>query len=167
MYKSTVRALVRHGFAKMNAGDPSFLLRLAAPDVVLCFPGDNSWSQMFRPVDKGRHPHETHIGIDECKAFADRFVEHGVQFQIEDILVNGPPWKLRVAVRAHDFVVRAGGGDDDYNNRAVAFLELRWGRLVRWEDYEDCERVTAWDAQRISAELRASPPVQSVGSAPR
>ena len=32
-----------------------------------------------------------------------------------------------------------------YNNRAVLFLELRWGRLIRWEDYEDTERVTAWE----------------------
>lgn len=24
--------------------------------------------------------------------------------------------------------------------------EIRWGRLVRWEDYEDTERVASWDA---------------------
>jgi hypothetical protein len=85
-----------------------------------------------------------------CRAFAGRFVDRGVQFEIEDILVNGPPWNLRVAVRAHDFVPCTGGEDDQYNNRAVAFLELKWGRLVRWEDYEDSERVAAWDARRAT-----------------
>jgi len=48
-----------------------------------------------------------------------------------------------VAVRAHDFI--PGPDGDRYNNRAVAFLELRWGRLVRWEDYEDTERVAEFD----------------------
>jgi hypothetical protein len=36
------------------------------------------------------------------------------------------------------------------HDRVVAFLELRWGRLVRWEDYEDTERVAAWDRQRAA-----------------
>ena len=45
-----------------------------------------------------------------------------------------------------DFVAGGPGELDVYNNRAVAFIELRWFKLVRWEDYEDCERVAAWDA---------------------
>ena len=160
MYKSTVRALVRRGIGKLNEGDPGFLLRLAGPDVMLRFPGDNSWARMFRPVEKSRDPHATHQGIGECRAFAERFVDAGVQFQIEDILVNGPPWRTRVAVRANDFVPGARG-TDEYNNRVVAFLELRWGRLVSWEDYEDTERVAAWDVRPASvthsrSTLRAS-----------
>ena len=74
----------------------------------------------------------------------------GIQFAIDDILVNGPPWNLRAAVRAHDFIADPTGGDG-YNNRAVMILELRWGRLVRWEDYEDTERVAAWDRQHETA----------------
>ena len=62
------------------------------------------------------------------------------------ILVNGPPWNARVAIRAHDFIAVDAG--DDYNNRVVAFLEIRWGRLIRWEDYEDTERLAAWDERR-------------------
>lgn len=143
MYKATVRALVRHGIGRLNQGDPSFLLRLAAPHAEIAFPGDNSWSTMFRPVEKGRHAHVTHRGIEECRAFADRFVAHGIRFEIEDILVNGGPWNTRVAVRAHDAI--AGPDGDDYANRVVAFLTLRWGRMVRWEDYEDTERVAEWD----------------------
>ena len=151
MYKATVRAMVRHGLGKLNEGDPSFLLRLASPDAEIAFPGDNSWSSMYRPVEKGRQLHVTHRGIEECRGFAERFASEGLQFQIEDILVNGPPWRTRVAVRAHDFIPAEGQGDtvDRYSNRVLAFLELRWGRLVRWEDYEDTERVFAWD-QRLA-----------------
>ncbi len=147
MYKATVRALVRHGIRRLNEGDPSFLLSLAAPDAELAFPGDNTWARMHRPVEKGRARHVTHVGLDECRAFAQRFVDEGLQFTIEDILVNGPPWNTRIALRVNDHQTDPQTGLDRYNNRAVAFLELRWGRLVRWEDYEDTERVAAWDRE--------------------
>ena len=145
MYKAAVRALLRHSVKKLNAGDPSLLLKIASPDMQLAFPGDNSWARMYRPVVKGRERNVTHRGVDECLAFAQRFVDRGIQFVIEDTLVNGPPWNTRIAIRVHVFIP-AGDGNDVYNNRAVAFLEARWGRLVRWEDYEDTERVAALDA---------------------
>lgn len=148
MYKTAVRALVRHGIRRLNEGDADFLLRLAAPDAEIAFPGDNSWSTMFRPVEKGRHRHATHRGIEECRAFAERFVEAGLQLIVEDVLVAGGPWRTRVAVRAHDFAPGAEG--DRYANRVVACLELRWGRLRSWEDYEDTERIAAWDRARAA-----------------
>lgn len=147
MYKAAVRALVRHGIGRLNAGDPEFVLRLAAADAELCFPGDNSWASMFRPVEKGGEAHVTHRGVEECRAFAERFVAEGLRFTIEDILVNGPPWRTRVALRAVDRQPEPVDGEA-YVNRVVAWMELRWGKLVRWEDYEDTERVAAWDARR-------------------
>jgi len=60
-------------------------------------------------------------------------------------------------MRVHDFVPASDGGEDVYNNRVVAFLEIRWGRLVRWEDYEDTQRVADWDAQRRSRQVTNSP----------
>lgn len=150
MYKMAVRALVRHGIAKMNEGDPGFMLKLAASDAEIAFPGDNSWASMHRPVEKGRQRHATHRGIDECRAFADRFTAQGIRFDIEDILVNGPPWNTRVAVRANDYIAGPPGSDDLYNNRTVAFMEIRWGRLHRWEDYEDTQRTTQWDGDQAA-----------------
>lgn len=160
MYKATVRAVVRRGLRELNEGDASFLLKLASPDAEICFPGDNSWSTMFRPVETGTEAHVTHRGIDECRAFADRFVGEGLRFGIEDILVNGPPWRTRVAVRAFD-----QDEHDTYANRVIAFLELRWGRLLRWEDYEDTERVAAWDRQRSAASASSMSPVAGMPSA--
>lgn len=51
-------------------------------------------------------------------------------------------------MRATDHL--AGPDDDVYNNYLVAWLEIRWGRLVSWEDYEHSERVAAWDRQRMA-----------------
>lgn len=147
IYAAIVRRLITRSIDRLNAGDASDLLSMAAPDVVLRFPGDNATAAMFRPVVKGRAPHDTHRGIDECRAFADAFVDQHIRFVLEDVLVNGPPWRTRVALRLHDFAP-GPDGSDAYTNRAVAFLELRWGRLVVWEDYEDTERSAAWDAYR-------------------
>lgn len=157
MYKTAVKALVRLSIRKLNAGDPTVLLKMAAPDVELAFPGENSWANHFRPVEKSRQRHVTHRGIDECRHFADRFVEHRIQFAIEDIMVAGPPWNTRIALRVHDFV-DGGSGSDTYNNRSVAILELRWGKLIRWEDYEDTQRVASWDQARASSSVLTTSP---------
>jgi SnoaL-like domain len=144
MYKAIVRMMVRRNVAQLNAGNAGPMLKMAAKNVELRFPGENSWSTMFHPVTKGRNAHATHRGLAECQAFADRFAANGIQFKLEDIMVNGGPWNTRVAMRLHSFLPRPDG-TDAYNNRAMAVLELRWGKLVVWEDYEDTERVAAWD----------------------
>jgi hypothetical protein len=41
------------GIAELNYGRPEFILRLTAPDAELAFPGDNTWSTMFRPAVQG------------------------------------------------------------------------------------------------------------------
>lgn len=151
MYKAAVRMFMRHGIRQLNAGDYSMLLKMASPEFELVFPGENSWATMFRPIDRGRTAHATHRGIEEATAFGERFVAEGVQFHIEDILVNGPPWNTRIALRVQSHKPGPLGGPDEYNNRAIALLEIRWGRLMRWEDYEDTERVAAWDLHRAAS----------------
>lgn len=150
MYKALIRSTVRRTFAKLNDGDAEATLKLAAPDAEMTFSGDNSWSSEFRPVTTGRERFVTHRGIDEIRAFCERFVDVGLHAEIEDILVNGPPWNTRVAVRARDFLV-GPDGSDEYNNRFVDIFEMRWGRVTRLEVYEDTERIAAWDAHRTAA----------------
>ncbi len=152
MYKAAVRAVLRHAIERLNAGDPGFVLRLAHPDAELVFPGDNSWATMFRPAEQGAEPHVTHRGRAECEAFARQFAAEGLQYRIEDMLVNGPPWNTRVAIRAVDAL--PADHVENYTNRLVSFLEIRWGRLRRWEVYEDTERTAAWDRQRAARDLR-------------
>jgi ketosteroid isomerase-like protein len=145
MYKALTRLMVRRSIAELNAGDADASLRFAHPDIALAFPGDNSWATMHRPVVKGRRVHVTHRGIHEVRAFSRRLVDEGPQFRIEDILVNGPPWNTRVALRAHDFIP-GPDGTDAYNNRIVSMITLRWGRITAWETYADTERVARLDA---------------------
>jgi ketosteroid isomerase-like protein len=149
VYKATVRALIRRSIARLNQGDPSMMVKMAAPDVELIFSGDNSWSTMYRPVVKSRERFVTHRGIEEARGFGDRFVAEGIQFAIEDILVNGPPWNMRVAVRANDYIP-GPDGRDVYNNRFVDFFEIRWGRIIRLETFEDTERVAEWDRRQAA-----------------
>jgi ketosteroid isomerase-like protein len=141
MYKAVVRALVRRNVRLLNEGNYQPLFKMAAPDAELAFPGDNSWSRELRPVRQDtRAQHTTHRGLDEIDVFARRFVDAGLQIQIDDILVNGPPWHLRICLRGTD-----GSPDGTYQNRVCAVMEVRWGRIHRWEDYLDTQRVAAWD----------------------
>ncbi|MDH4147949.1 MAG: hypothetical protein OEY23_22560 [Acidimicrobiia bacterium] len=138
-----IRWMIRRNIRKLSGGDTRPLLATIAPDATLTFPGDNSWSGQFRHPVADREPHPTHIGRSEIERFLDRVVEHGVQMEVEDILVNGPPWNTRVAAIVHDWV--PGDGGDRYANRAVLTARAVWGRIHAMEDFEDTERVAAYD----------------------
>jgi hypothetical protein len=122
-----------------------------APDATLRFPGDNTWSNMIRPAQRSRDGWVTHQGRAELDQFLQRFVAEGIHMEVDDILVNGPPWNTRVAVRVHHWIV-GPDGTDRYANRAVLFATSRWGKLRDQEDYEDTERVAAYD-RLIATEL--------------
>ena len=154
MYKSAVRWMIRRNIAKLNDGQLRPVLSMFAADAELCFPGVNTWSCQFRPAVTGRRAFASHRGRDEIEAFLVRYTHHRIQMSIEDILVNGPPWKTRIAVRAHVWASGPEGGDA-YNNRAVLIINTRWGKIRAQEDYEDTERAAAFDAYR---DVQASSP---------
>jgi ketosteroid isomerase-like protein len=144
MYKAAVRWMIRRNIAALNTGDRGPVLAMFADDLQFSFPGDNSWSTEFRPLERGRRANVTHRGRAEMARFLDRFVGAGIQMEVEDILVNGPPWNLRAAVRC--FVWSPGPSGDRYANRAVLYVTSSWGRLRTQEDYEDTQRSAAFDA---------------------
>lgn len=146
MYKATVRALIRRNIRALNAGRYQPTLAMFADDAVLTFPGDNSWSRMFRPPEPGREASRTHRGKAEIEAFLQRYVELGIQMEVEDILVNGPPWNVRAAIRVHDWIP-GPDGTDIYANRAVLMARVMWGKIRSQEDYEDSERAAALDVR--------------------
>jgi ketosteroid isomerase-like protein len=43
---------------------------------------------------------------------------------------------------------RGPDGNDLYSNRAVLMVRTAWGKIRSQEDYEDTERVSAFDASR-------------------
>ena len=149
MYKAAVRWMIRRNIASLNAGDHRPALAMFSEDIEFSFPGDSSWSTEFRPVQRGRQAHVTHRGKAEVERFLERYVGAGLQMEVEDILVNGPPWNLRAAVRCVAW--SPGPAGDRYTNRAVLYVTSSWGRLRTQEDYEDTERAAAFDAALAAA----------------
>jgi ketosteroid isomerase-like protein len=150
MYKAAARALIRRNIRLLNEGRYEPALAMFAPDAELTFPGQNSWSRQHRVPRGGRAPDATHRGKDEIESFLRRYVDHGIQMEVEDILVNGPPWNTRAAVRVRDWIPGADG-EDVYANRAVLMVRVVWGKIRGQEDYEDTERVAALDRREVPA----------------
>ena len=130
MYKAAVRWMIRRNIAALNHGRHQPVLAMFAPDATLSFPGINSSSGQFRTPTAGRTAFVSHRDRNEIEAFLRRYVDHRIQMSIEDILVNGPPWKTRIAVPAHVWASGPEGGDA-YNNRAVLMINTRWGQDPR------------------------------------
>jgi SnoaL-like domain len=153
MYKATVRYLVRRNIRALNEGNYGPAFSMFREDAELTFPGDNSWARQYRAPQPGRQPFPTHRGRAEIETFLRTYVDNGIQMEIEDILVNGPPWNTRIGVRANAWI-RDADGSDLYANRAVLMARSSWGKIRSQEDYEDCERAAALD--RRLAERRAA-----------
>jgi ketosteroid isomerase-like protein len=130
-YAAVYRAQLRRTVPKLMAGDIDAFLKFYADDATLTFPGDNSWGPVYR-------------GKDEIRAFLERFLRVGLQGELHEIVVNGPPWDTTVAVRFTDRA-EAPDGTRVYENRAMVFIKARWGKVVSEEIYEDTERVAAFD----------------------
>ncbi|MDN5895903.1 hypothetical protein FM104_14190 [Microbacterium esteraromaticum] len=59
------------------------------------------------------------------------------RFDIQDVLVNGGPWRTRVAVRSLVSGDLPGGGR--YENTVFQFLTLSWGNVTSIETAEDLQ----------------------------
>jgi ketosteroid isomerase-like protein len=150
MYKVAVRALIRRNIRALNEGNYGPTLAMFDQDAELTFPGDNSWARQVRVPQPGREPFATHRGRAEIETFLRTYVDNRIQMEVEDILVNGPPWNTRVAVRVHDWI-RGADGNDVYANRAVLMVRTTWGKIRSQEDYEDSERAAALDRHLAAA----------------
>jgi hypothetical protein len=98
---------------------------------VLVFPGRSSWAG-------------EHRGKPAIEAFLRRFVEAGIVGEAHDILVNGPPWRTTVCMLFLDHAVDESG-TVVYENRAIVFSRIVWGKIVYHEDFEDTQKAEAFD----------------------
>jgi len=131
LYRAAVRALLKRNIRALNAGDTRPLFASYAKDVHFVFPGHSSWAADLH-------------GREELEAWVQRFVEVGMQFDTEDVVVDGPPWATHMALRYTDRH-SAPDGTIVYENRGVIFGRIAWGRLKYYEVNEDTEKVTAFD----------------------
>jgi ketosteroid isomerase-like protein len=127
---------LRRDVRALNAGDYRPLLAGYAEDAVLRFnEGEHRWAG-------------EHRGKAAIERFLQEFVAAGLQGEIVDLFMAGPPWRMTLLVRFDDHARAPGGGEVIYRNRTVLVARVRWGRIVWQEDfYEDTERIGALDAR--------------------
>jgi ketosteroid isomerase-like protein len=123
--------VLRRAIRRINEGDIGPMLGSYANDAVLVFPGDSSWGG-------------EHRGRNAIEAFLRRFVRAGIQFEAHEIVLTGWPWSATIWVRFSDHA-KAPDGTVVYENSGVIQAMTRWGKIVRQEDFEDTEKVTAFD----------------------
>ncbi|WP_131738414.1 nuclear transport factor 2 family protein [Actinomadura roseirufa] len=117
MYHAIVRSIVRKTWRRMNAGDYEAAVSMAAPDLRFRFAGDTALGADVR-------------GPEEFRAWFARFAEQlpGVRLRLVDVVAGGWPWNTKVAVRLEVTGTLADG--TPYNNIAMQWATLRWGRMV-------------------------------------
>ena len=124
---------LRSDVRRLNAGDYTQLLAGYGDDAVLHFnDGPHRWSGDYR-------------GKPAIERFLREFTAAGLQGEIRELWVAGPPWALTLIARFDD---RATGpdGEELYANRVTIVARTRWGKIVEHEDfYEDTGRIVAFD----------------------
>jgi ketosteroid isomerase-like protein len=124
---------LRRDVRRLNAGDYDALLSGYAGDAVLRFPeGPHRWSG-------------EHRGKPAIERFLRNFTKAGIQGELSEIWLGGPPWALTAAVRFDD---RATGpdGEELYANRVAMVVRTRWGRIVEHDDFFlDTGRIDAFE----------------------
>jgi ketosteroid isomerase-like protein len=126
------RKLLRYTMRNLNAGNVKPALLMDAKDVELTFPGDSSWSGVIR-------------GKREVRAWLERFTRAGLQIFADEVILKGFPWRTTVCIRGYDYL-DSPDGERIYENRYVIWGVIRWGKLKRYEVYEDTQKATALDA---------------------
>lgn len=126
MYKRLVRTKVRSTFERINAGDYMVMVDGLGPSFEYHFHGDHALG--------GRR-----TSRDAMIRWWDRTLRllPGARFDIQDILVDGGPWRTRVAVRSLVTGALSGGGL--YENTVFQFLTLAWGKVTSVETIEDLQ----------------------------
>jgi hypothetical protein len=132
MFSWVAKRLVSFQMARLRAGDTRPILLMDAPDVRMDFPGENTWA----PGANGKTEHARWLG---------RFVEVGLQIYPDEVILKGFPWRQTLCVRGRDNL-RAPDGELVYENRYVLWGHIVWGRLKRYEVYEDTRKTDALDA---------------------
>ena len=145
MFSWLARAMIRSNMAQVNQGNYRPTLRLDAPDIHFCFPGDSSWAT------------ETHSRDDHGR-WLQRFVDVGLQLEADEVIAQGPPWNMTLCVRGRSHLDTEDGRV--YENRFVMWGRIAWGRLRGYEVYEDTQATTKLDEYLAARGASGSAPVR-------
>jgi ketosteroid isomerase-like protein len=118
---------VRKRFAEMSRGDTAAVLRWFAPDAHFVYAGTHA-------LGGDHHPKP------EIEAWFERaWTLFDFDFEVHDVLVDGTPWRLRVATR---FTVRVTAPDGRvFVNPGMQYGVIRRGRIVEDRIHLDTQLV--------------------------
>lgn len=131
MFSWLAHRLIAHNLRRLDRGEIEPTLRLDAPDVHFRFPGDSSWAGEIR-------------GRAELGRWLERMVETGIHHDLDQVVLQGPPWRQTICLRGRDHLDDPHEGRV-YANRYVIWGTIRWGRLTDYEVYEDTQASKALD----------------------
>lgn len=125
------KKMIARNMAKASAGDLEPTLKMDAEDVRFRFPGDSSWGGEYR-------------GKAELEPWLRRFANVGIRIYPDEVVLKGFPWKQTICIRGRDHLDLADG-ERVYENRYVIWGRISWGKLRKYEVYEDTQKSKALD----------------------
>ena len=136
MYSMIVRRVVRAGFRALSAGDYEQVLRQFSPQVIFSFAGS-------APLGGERR------GVDAVREWFQSLFSSlpGIEFTVHQVIVQGWPWNTLVATRLS--VVAPRPDESIYQNNAMQFLRLQWGKVVEDRLCEDTYKLASELQQRL------------------
>ncbi|HEX7278309.1 MAG TPA: hypothetical protein VF255_01680 [Solirubrobacterales bacterium] len=137
LYAALVRHNLRKNIERFSAREPEPLLRSYAKDVRFVFPGESSWRADVR-------------GREEVERWQRRYLECGLQMEPGEVLVAGPPWNTRVALRFRDHLTDPDGVLV-HENEGVVYGTIVWGKVKFYTVYEDTQKLPPLDEYLAAA----------------
>src|SRR5688572_25615084 len=126
VYSRMVRRLVYRAYESLNRRELDLVLSLLAEDVYFRFPG--------------RHE----LGVEatsrsEVEAWFGRLFRRlpSIRFDVDEVMVSGPPWDARVCTRYRARTESATGEVNTYEG--MQLLKLRWCTVVSEELFPDTQ----------------------------
>jgi ketosteroid isomerase-like protein len=138
MYYAIVHQNVLNGFRELSKGNYKPITSQMSPQIYLSFVGNHAMGGEYR-------------GLLQVTQWFERVLRlfPGIQFDIKSVTVGGMPWNTTVTTR---FKVRATLRDGrQYENEAMQFLRIKWGKIVEDIVFEDTHKLIV-ELQRMAAE---------------
>ena len=137
LYATIVRRKIKRTFRDINQGDIQPMLDTLADPFVYIFHGTHALG--------GRRTSKSAMRLWWERVFR---LLPGIRFDVQEVVISGWPWNMRVAVRS--LVSGDLPNGELYSNTAFQFMKLRWGRITRIETMEDTQLLE--QALRVVAE---------------
>ncbi len=147
MYHFFLERRLRFIFGRLSAGDYPFITRQFRSDAEHWFSGSHAMS--------GRRVSHARI-LDWYQRLATVFP--GITFQIQQLIVSGPPWNSVAAVEWIDTVNDRQGRP--LPNRGVFLITIKWGKVSAFRVYCDTAQIEK------NLEILASQGVEAAAAAP-